>query len=199
MAQLLDKYKNEIVPALVKKLGFENKLQAPRLEKIVINAGLGRAMQDSKILDEAVSQIALIAGQMPVITKAKKSVAGFKLRQGAKIGCMVTLRGNRMYEFLERFVNVVLPRIRDFRGVSPSAFDGRGNYTLGIKEQSIFPEISYDKIVNVIGMAVTFVTTTEDDNEARELLRLLGMPFRGRPQTEEIEKKKTETGQKSVV
>ncbi len=178
MVQLLDKYRDEIIPALVEKFGFENKLQAPRLEKIVINAGLGRAMQDSKILDEAVSQIALIAGQMPVITKAKKSVAGFKLRQGAKIGCMVTLRGKRMYEFLERFVNVVLPRIRDFRGVSPSAFDGRGNYTLGIKEQSIFPEISYDKIVNVIGMAVTFVTTTEDDNEARELLRFLGMPFR---------------------
>jgi large subunit ribosomal protein L5 len=199
MVMLLDKYRNEIVPALLEKLGFENKLQAPRLEKIVINAGLGKAMQDSKILDEAVSQIALIAGQMPVITKAKKSVAGFKLRQGAKIGCMVTLRGNRMYEFLERFVNVVLPRIRDFRGVSPSAFDGRGNYTLGIKEQSIFPEISYDKIVNVIGMAVTFVTTTEDDNEARELLRLLGMPFRGRPQTEETGKKKTEIGQESVV
>lgn len=199
MAQLLDKYRNEIVPALVEKFGFENRLQAPRLEKIVINAGLGKATQDAKILDEAVSQIALITGQMPVVTKAKKSVAGFKLRQGVRIGCMVTLRGKRMYEFLERLVNVVLPRIRDFRGVSPGALDGRGNYTLGIKEQSIFPEISYDKIENVIGMAVTLVTTTKNDNEARELLRLLGMPFRDRPQTKEMEKKKTEIGQKSEV
>ena len=191
MAQLLDKYRNEIVPALAEKFGFENRLQAPRLEKIVINAGLGRATQDAKILDEAVSQIALITGQMPVVTKAKKSVAGFKLRQGVRIGCMVTLRGKRMYEFLERLVNVVLPRIRDFRGVSPGALDGRGNYTLGIKEQSIFPEISYDKIENVIGMAVTLVTTTRDDDEARELLRLLGMPFRDRPQTTDQKQKQT--------
>ncbi len=191
MAQLLDKYRNEIIPALVEKFGFENSLKAPRLEKIVINAGLGRATQDAKILDEAVSQIALITGQMPVVTKAKKSVAGFKLRQGVRIGCMVTLRGKRMYEFLERLVNVVLPRIRDFRGVSPGALDGRGNYTLGIKEQSIFPEISYDKIENVIGMAVTLVTTTRDDDEARELLRLLGMPFRDRPQTTDIKPKDT--------
>ena len=178
MVRLLEEYKSRIVPALMERFGFKNRLQAPRLEKIVVNAGLGRAIQDAKILDEAVSEFALITGQKPLVTKARKSVAGFKVRQGAQIGCMVTLRGNRMYEFLDRLVNVALPRIRDFRGVSPAAFDGNGNYTLGIREQAIFPEISYDKIVEVIGMAVTFVTSSGSDDEARELLRLLGMPFR---------------------
>ena len=178
MVRLLEEYKSRIVPALMERFGFKNRLQAPRLEKIVVNAGLGRAIQDAKILDEAVSEFALITGQKPLVTKARKSVAGFKVRQGAQIGCMVTLRGNRMYEFLDRLVNVALPRIRDFRGVSPGAFDGNGNYTLGIREQAIFPEISYDKIVEVIGMAVTFVTSSGSDDEARELLRLLGMPFR---------------------
>ncbi len=178
MARLQEKYKNEIISILVEKLGYKNKLQVPRLEKIVINAGLGKATQDPKILDEAVSLISLITGQRPVITKAKKSIAGFKLREGSKIGCMVTLRGKMMYEFLDRVVNVALPRIRDFRGISQDAFDGSGNYTLGIKEQAIFSEVSYDKIVNIIGMAVTFVTTVKRDEEARELLRLLGMPFR---------------------
>ena len=178
MARLQEKYKSEIVPTLAKKLGYKNKLQVPRLQKIVINAGLGKAIQDPKVLDEAISLISLITGQRPVITKGKKSIAGFKLRQGSKIGCMVSLRGKMMYEFLDRLVNVALPRIRDFRGVSAEAFDRSGNYTLGIKEQAIFPEVSYDKIVNIIGMAVTFVTTVKSDKEARELLRLLGMPFR---------------------
>ncbi len=178
MARLEDKYREETIPALMKKFGYKNKLQVPRLEKIVINAGLGKATIDSKVLDEAVSEIALITGQRPVTTKARKSIASFKLRKGDQIGCMVTLRGKRMYEFLDRLVNAGLPRIRDFRGVLPKAFDGMGNYTLGIREQSIFPEVSYDKIENVYGMAITIVTAATDDEEARELLRLLGMPFR---------------------
>jgi len=178
MARLRDRYRKEIVPVLVEKFGYKNKLQAPGLEKIVINAGLGRAVADQKVLDEAVSEIALICGQRPVTTKAKKSVANFKLRKGVKIGCMVTLRGKTMYEFLDRLINVALPRIRDFRGVSRKAFDGRGNYTLGIKEQAMFPEISYDSIETVYGMAITIVTTARHDDEARELLRLFGMPFR---------------------
>ena len=178
MARLLEEYKNKIAPALMEKFGFKNSLQAPRLEKIVINAGLGRATQDAKILDEAVSELALITGQKPLITRARKSVAGFKVRQGVQIGCMVTLRRSMMYEFLDRLVNVALPRIRDFRGISPNAFDGSGNYTFGIMEQAIFPEIDYDKVVEVIGMAVTFVTSSGSDDEARELLKLLGMPFR---------------------
>lgn len=178
MARLLEKYKSKIVPALMEKFGFKNSLQAPRLEKMVVNAGLGRATQDAKILDEAVSELALITGQKPLITRARKSVAGFKVRQGAQIGCMVTLRGSRMYEFLDRLVNVALPRIRDFRGISPGAFDGNGNYTFGIMEQAIFPEIDYDKVVEIIGMAVTLVTSSKSDDEARELLKLLGMPFR---------------------
>jgi large subunit ribosomal protein L5 len=178
MARLEDKYRDEIVPALMKKFGYKNKLQVPRLEKIVVNAGLGRATMDSKVLDEAVSEIALITGQKPVTTRARKSIASFKLRKGAQIGCMVTMRGKRMYEFLDRLVNVGLPRIRDFRGVPQKAFDRMGNYTLGIREQSIFPEISYDKIENVYGMAITIVTASTKDEEARELLQLLGMPFR---------------------
>ena len=178
MGGILDKYKKEIVPTFREKLGYGNNLQVPRLEKIVINAGLGKAIVDPKILDEAVSGIALITGQRPVMTKSKKSIAGFKLRKGVKIGCTVTLRGSRMYEFLDRLLNVALPRIRDFRGVSPKAFDGMGNYTLGIREQAIFPEISYDKIENVFGMAITIVTTAKSDDDARELLRLFGMPFR---------------------
>ena len=178
MARLKDKYREKIVPALMEKFGYKNKLQVPRLEKIVINAGLGTAIQDAKILDEAVSEIALITGQRPVTTRAKKSIAGFKLRKGVQIGCMVTLRGKRMYEFLDRLLNVGLPRIRDFRGVLPKAFDGSGNYTLGITEQGMFPEISFDKIETVYGMAITIVTTARHDDEARELLRLFGMPFK---------------------
>ena len=178
MARLQDKYRGEIVRALMEKSQHKNKLQVRKVEKVVINAGLGRAIQDSKILDEAASEIALISGQKPVITRAKKSIAGFKLRKGVQIGCVVTLRGKRMYEFLDRLINVTLPRIRDFRGVSPKAFDGRGNYTLGISEQAIFPEISYDKIEEVYGMAITIVTTAKNDDEARELLRLFGMPFK---------------------
>ena len=178
MARLRDKYGEEIVQALLGKFGYKNKLQVPRLEKIVINAGLGEATQDAKILDEAVSEIALITGQRPVTTRARKSIAGFKLRKGTQIGCMVTLRGKRMYEFFDRLVNVALPRIRDFRGVSPESFDGSGNYTLGVREQAIFPEINFDKIEAVYGMAITIVTTATNGDEARELLRLLGMPFR---------------------
>ncbi len=178
MARLQDKYREEIVGALMKKFQYENKLQVRRVEKVVINAGLGKAIEDSKILDEAASEIALLTGQKPVITRARKSVAGFKLRKGVQIGCMVTLRGKRMYEFLDRLINVTLPRIRDFRGVSPRAFDGRGNYTLGISEQAIFPEVNYDKIEAVYGMAITIVTNAKHDDEARELLRLLGMPFK---------------------
>lgn len=177
MERLQERYSEKAVPELMRKFGYKNKLQVPGLEKIVINAGLGKAIADSKVLDEAVSEIALITGQKPVMTRARKSIASFKLRKGVRIGCMVTLRGRRMFEFFDRLVNVALPRIRDFRGVMPK-FDGSGNYTLGIKEQAIFPEISYDKIEVVYGMAITIVTTAANDEESRELLKLLGMPFR---------------------
>ena len=178
MPRLKDKYKNEVIKAMMAKFGYQNVMQAPRLEKVVINMGVGDAILNSKALDAAAADLAVITGQRPAITKAKKSIAAFKLRQGMKIGCKVTLRGNRMYDFVDKLFNVALPRVRDFRGVSPDSFDGRGNYSLGIKEQLIFPEIEYDKVEKVRGMDIIFVTTAKTDEEARELLRLLGMPFK---------------------
>ena len=175
--RLLDRYKAEIVPALVKKFEYKSVMQVPKLDKIVINIGVGDATSDSKRLDECVSELALISGQKPVITKAKNSIATFKLREGQQIGCKVTLRGIRMYEFLDKLVSISLPRVRDFRGVNKNAFDGRGNYTLGIKEQLIFPEIDYDKVAKVRGMDVVIVTTANTDEEAFALLKELGMPF----------------------
>ena len=170
-------YSNEIMDAMKKKFGYKNVMQIPKLEKIVINMGVGEAKENAKVLDAAVKDLETIAGQKVVITRAKKSVANFKLREGMPIGCKVTLRGEKMYEFTDRLVNLALPRVRDFRGVNPNAFDGRGNYALGIKEQPIFPEIEYDKIDKVRGMDIIFVTTAETDEEARELLTLFGMPF----------------------
>ncbi len=178
MARLKELYNTEIVPKLMKEFGFRNIMEVPKLEKIVINMGLGEAIQNVKILDSAAVELAAIAGQKPVITKAKKSIASFKLRQGMPIGCMVTLRRERMYEFLDRLVNVSLPRVRDFKGVSGKAFDGMGNYSLGIKEQLIFPEINYDKVEKVKGMNITIVTSARNDEEGKALLKLLGMPFR---------------------
>ena len=177
MSRMRDKYINEAAPALMKKFGYKNPMQIPKLEKIVINVGVGEAKDNPKALDAAVNDLALITGQKPAITKAKKSVAAFKVRAGMSIGCKVTLRGERMYEFLDRLFNVALPRVRDFRGINPNSFDGRGNYSLGIKEQLIFPEIDYDKIDKVRGMDIVFVTTAKTDEEARELLALLGAPF----------------------
>jgi large subunit ribosomal protein L5 len=171
-------YQEKVVPALMKRFGYQNGMQVPRLEKIIINMGLGEAIQNIKILDSAVLEISQITGQKPVITKAKKSIAQFKLRTGMPIGCMVTLRKERMYEFFNRLVNVALPRVRDFKGLSGKSFDGRGNYALGIREQLIFPEIHYDKIDKVKGMNIVIVTTAKTDEEGKELLRLLGMPFR---------------------
>lgn len=178
MSRLKEQYLNEIVDHLVKKFGYTNKMQAPKLDKIVINMGVGEAKENSKILDSAMSDLEIIAGQKPVITKAKNSVANFKIREGMSIGCKVTLRGEKMYDFADRLINLALPRVRDFRGVNPNAFDGRGNYALGIKEQLIFPEIEYDKIDKIRGMDVIFVTTANTDEEARELLTEFGMPFR---------------------
>ncbi|MGP1413844.1 MAG: 50S ribosomal protein L5 [Bacillales bacterium] len=175
--RLLDKFNNEIKAELVKKFEYSSVMQVPQLEKIVINIGVGDATQDAKRLDEAVEEIALITGQKPVITKAKKSIAPFKLREGQAIGCKVTLRGIRMYEFLDKLISIALPRVRDFRGVSKNAFDGRGNYTLGIKEQLIFPEINYDKVSIVRGMDIVVVTSAKSDEEAFALLKALGMPF----------------------
>lgn len=177
MARLKDYYKKEIVPRLTKDFGYKNAMQVPKITKIVVNMGLGEALSNIKILDSASDEIGLITGQRPVITRARKSVANFKLREGNPIGCSVTLRREKMYEFLDRLVNVALPRVRDFRGISPKGFDGRGNYTFGIKEQIIFPEISYDKIDKIKGMNITVVTTAKTDEEARSLLRYLGMPF----------------------
>lgn len=177
-ARLLETYRNEIVPALVKKFDYRSVMQAPKLEKVVVNMGVGEAVQNPKALDSAVKDLTQITGQKPVVTRAKKSIAGFKLREGMPIGCKVTLRGERMYHFVDKLFNVALPRVRDFRGVSPKAFDGRGNYTLGIKEQLIFPEIDYDQVDKVRGMDIIFVTTAKTDEEARELLQQLGMPFR---------------------
>jgi len=178
MARMQDKYKNEIVPALMQKFEYKSIMQVPKLEKIVINMGLGEAVANSKVLDAAVEDLQLISGQKPVITKAKKSIAGFKIREGMPIGAKVTLRGDRMYHFLDKLFNVALPRVRDFRGISPKAFDGRGNYTLGLKEQLIFPEVEYDKVDKVRGMDIIFVTTATTDEEGREFLRLMGAPFR---------------------
>jgi large subunit ribosomal protein L5 len=178
MSRLREKYLKEVVPGLKSRFGYKNVMQIPRLEKVVVNMGVGEATQDAKVIDAAVNDLMLIAGQKPVVTKAKKSVANFKLRAGTAVGCKVTLRGKRMYEFLDKLFNVALPRIRDFRGVSPQSFDGRGNYSLGLKEQLIFPEINYDKIDKVRGMDVVIVTTAPSDEEGLELLKLLGMPFR---------------------
>ncbi len=177
MSRLKDLYNNEIVAALCKKFGYKNVMEAPRLDKIVINMGVGEAKENAKVLESAVKDMETISGQKAVLTKAKNSVANFKLREGMAIGCKTTLRGERMYEFLDRLVNLALPRVRDFRGVNPNAFDGRGNYALGIKEQIIFPEIEYDKVDKVRGMDIIFVTTAKTDEEARELLTLFNMPF----------------------
>lgn len=175
--RLKETYQNEIVDALVKKFEYKNKMQAPKLDKIVINMGVGEAKENAKLLDAAISDMETITGQKAVVNRAKKSVANFKLREGMPIGCKVTLRGDRMYEFLDRLINLALPRVRDFRGVNPNAFDGRGNYALGIKEQLIFPEIEYDKVDKVRGMDIIFVTTAKTDEEARELLTQFNMPF----------------------
>ena len=177
MSRLQETYKNEIVPAMINKFGYKNVMQVPKLEKIVINMGVGEAKENAKILEAAIRDLEIIAGQKAVTTKAKKSVANFKLREGMPIGCKVTLRGKRMYEFADRLINLALPRVRDFRGVNPNAFDGRGNFALGIKEQLIFPEIEYDKVDKVRGMDVIFVTTANTDEEARELLTQFNMPF----------------------
>jgi len=178
MPRLKDLYQENVIPALMNRFGYQNRMEVPRLEKIVINMGLGEAIQNIKILDSAVQELSQITGQKPIITKAKKSIAQFKLRTGMPIGCMVTLRKEKMYEFFSRLVNVALPRVRDFKGVSGKSFDGRGNYTLGIREQLIFPEIHYDKIDKVKGMNIIIVTTAKTDEEGKELLKLLGMPFR---------------------
>ena len=177
MARLKEMYNNEIVDAMTKKFGYQNIMQVPKLEKIVVNMGVGEAKENSKILDSAIADLEKITGQKAVTTKAKNSVANFKIREGMPIGCKVTLRGEKMYEFLDRLVNLALPRVRDFRGVNPNAFDGRGNYALGIKEQLIFPEIEYDKVDKVRGMDIIFVTTANTDEEARELLTQFNMPF----------------------
>lgn len=178
MARLKDKYQNEVRPALMARFQYNNIFEAPRLEKVVINMGVGEAKDNPKALDAAVNDLTIIAGQRPVITKARKSVASFKIREGMSIGCKVTLRGDRMYEFLDKLMNVALPRVRDFRGISPKSFDGRGNYSLGLREQLIFPEISYDQVEKVRGMDIIIVTSAKTDEEARELLREMGMPFR---------------------
>jgi large subunit ribosomal protein L5 len=177
-ARLADTYKSQVVPALMKDFGYKNPMQVPKLEKIVVNMGLGEAINNNKLIEQAQEQMMALAGQKPVITKARKSIANFKLRQGQSIGCMVTLRKDRMYEFFDRLVNVALPRVRDFKGVNSKSFDGKGNYTLGIREQIIFPEINYDKIEKIKGLNVTIVTTARSDEEGRALLRHMGMPFR---------------------
>ena len=177
MSRLKEQYQNEIIDAMVKKFGYKNIMEVPKLDKVVINMGVGEARDNAKVLESAISDMEKIAGQKAVVTRAKNSVANFKIREGMPIGCKVTLRGERMYEFVDRLVNLALPRVRDFRGVNPNAFDGRGNYALGIKEQLIFPEIEYDKIDKVRGMDVIFVTTAKTDEEARELLTQFNMPF----------------------
>jgi large subunit ribosomal protein L5 len=175
---LKEHYRSEVIPQLMKKFNYKSVMEVPKLEKVVVNMGVGEAVQNPKALEAAVNDLQVITGQKPIITTATKSIAAFKLRAGMKIGCKVTLRGDRMYDFVEKLINIVLPRVRDFRGVSPKSFDGRGNYTLGLREQVIFPEIDYDKIDKVRGMDITVVTTAKTDEEARELLRLMGMPFR---------------------
>lgn len=171
-------YEEKAVPELMKKFGYKNIMQVPRFEKIVVNMGVGEATQDAKVLEAAVRDMTAITGQAPVVSRARKSIAGFKLREGVPVGCFVTLRGERMWEFFDRLVNVAIPRIRDFRGLSPKSFDGRGNYSIGVKEQIIFPEIDYDKILKIMGMDITIVTTAGTDEEAKELITLLGMPLR---------------------
>ncbi|MDA8212661.1 MAG: 50S ribosomal protein L5 [Clostridia bacterium] len=178
MVRLKEKFRSEVSPALMQKFGYKNVMEIPKLDKVVINMGLGEAIQNPKAIDSAVVDLTKISGQKPIVTRAKKSIAGFKLRENMAIGTKVTLRGDRMYQFVDKLLNVALPRVRDFRGVSPKSFDGRGNYTLGLKEQLIFPEIEYDKVEKLRGMDITFVTTAKSDEEARELLRLMGMPFR---------------------
>ncbi len=178
MARLKDYYKKEVVPELVKTFGYKNPMEVPKLVKIVVNMGLGEAIQNVKVLDSAMDEMTRIVGQKPVITKARKSIATFKLRQGMSIGCCVTLRRERMYEFFDRLITVALPRVRDFRGIPSKSFDGRGNFSLGLKEQIIFPEIEYDKVEKVRGMNIAIVTTAKTDDEARQLLKLMGMPFR---------------------
>ena len=178
MNRLQEKYKSDMVPALIEKFNYTSVMQAPKISKIVVNIGAGDAVQNPKVLDDAVNELAQITGQKPLITKAKKSIASFKLREGMPIGCKVTLRGERMFDFFDRLVTVALPRVRDFRGVNPRGFDGRGNYTLGIKEQLIFPEIDYDKISKIRGMDIVIVTTAKTDKEAFELLKQFGMPFK---------------------
>ena len=178
MSRLKEQYKKEIVPNLIKEFGYKNIMQVPRIEKVVINMGLGEAIQNVKILDSATEELEVITGQKSVITKAKKSIASFKLRQGMPIGCMVTLRRERMFEFLDRLMNIALPRVRDFKGVSGKGFDGRGNYSIGIKEHLIFPEINYDKVEKVKGLNISIVTSAETDEEGKALLKGLGMPFR---------------------
>ena len=176
-SRMKDFYNSEVVPGLIKKFNYKNPMEVPKLDKIVINMGVGEAKENPRALESAVADLTIIAGQKPIITKAKKSIANFKLREGMSIGCKVTLRGEKMYDFADRLISLALPRVRDFRGVSANSFDGRGNYALGIKEQLIFPEISYDKIDKVRGMDIIFVTTAKTDEEAKELLTLMGMPF----------------------
>ena len=177
MSRLKEEYINEIAPAMQKKFGYKNVMQIPKMDKIVVNMGVGEAKENAKVLESAISDLQTITGQKPIITKAKKSIANFKIREGMNIGCKVTLRGDKMYEFMDRLINLSLPRVRDFRGVNPNAFDGRGNYALGIREQLIFPEIEYDKIDKVRGMDIIFVTTAHTDEEARELFTMFNMPF----------------------
>ncbi|MBI3610636.1 MAG: 50S ribosomal protein L5 [Nitrospirae bacterium] len=176
--RLRERYRQTVVPALIERFSYKNPMQVPRLEKVVINIGMGEAIQNAKLLESAVHELAIITGQKPIVTRAKKSISGFKLREGMAIGCKVTLRGERMYEFLDRFFNVALPRIRDFKGVSPKSFDGRGNYSMGLKEQLLFPEIKYDEVSTTHGMDITIATTARSNNEGQALLGLLGMPFR---------------------
>src|SRR5574341_225792 len=179
MARLKSKYKSDVVPAMIKEFGYKNPLQVPKLDKITVNVGLGEATQNVKVIDSSVAEITAITGQKPVVTKAKKAIANFKLREGIPIGCMVTLRSERMYEFLDRLIHVALPRVRDFKGVSDRSFDGRGNYSLGLREQIIFPEIQADKVDKTRGMTITITTTAKTDQEGRTLLKLMGMPFGG--------------------
>ena len=178
MARLKESYKNDVFPALMEQFKYDNVMEVPKLEKVTINMGLGEAKDNSKAIDNAVNDMTIISGQKPIVTKARKSIANFKLREGMPIGCKVTLRGEKMYSFASKLINIALPRVRDFRGVSANSFDGRGNYTLGIKEQLMFPEIQFDKIDKIRGMDIVFVTTANTDEEARELLRLFGMPFK---------------------
>jgi large subunit ribosomal protein L5 len=180
-SRLHEKYRKEVMPGLTKRFGYKNSMAVPRVKKVTLNIGLGEASQNVKLLDTAAAELGQIAGQKPVITRAKKSIANFKIRKGMAIGCMVTLRGERMYEFLDRLAAIVLPRVRDFKGLPPNSFDGRGNYTLGLKDQLVFPEIDYTRVDKIKGMNVTITTTARSDEEGRELLKLLGVPFRAQP------------------